>query len=48
MRCYYMWQNKRRDGKIARGEIVADALYVKSFEDVTDRVSSPVFQDVSC
>lgn len=45
MRCYYMWQNKRRDGKIARGEIVADALYVKSFEDVTDR-KNPHFRYV--
>lgn len=37
MRVYYMWQNKKRDGVIERGEAVADALYTKSFEDVTDR-----------
>ena len=39
MRTYYMWQNKRRDGKIARGEVIADVLFAHSFEDVTDRVS---------
>ena len=40
MRTYYIWQNKRRDGKIARGEVLADVLFTHSFEDVTDRVSS--------
>ena len=39
LRTYYIWQNKRRDGMIERGEAVADALYTSSFEDVTDRVS---------
>ena len=39
MRTYYIWQNKRRDGKIARGEVIADTLFTHSFEDVTDRVS---------
>jgi hypothetical protein len=39
LRTYYIWQNKRRDGKIARGEVVADALFTQSFEDVTDRAS---------
>lgn len=39
LRTYYVWQNKRRDGKIARGEAVADELYTHSFEDLTDRVS---------
>jgi hypothetical protein len=39
LRTYYIWQNKRRDGKIARGEVVADVLFTQSFEDVTDRVS---------
>ena len=38
LRFYYLWQNKRRDGKIARGEAVADDLYTTSFEDMTDRV----------
>ncbi|CZR51051.1 related to allantoate permease [Phialocephala subalpina] len=37
LRTYYIWQNKKRDGKIARGEAVADALFTQSFEDVTDR-----------
>ena len=36
MRTYYIWQNKRRDGKIARGEAVADALFTSAFEDITD------------
>jgi hypothetical protein len=39
LRTYYIWQNKRRDGKIARGEAEADALYTSAFEDITDRVS---------
>ena len=39
LRTYYLWQNRRRDGKIERGEVVADALYAQAFEDVTDRVS---------
>jgi hypothetical protein len=39
MRTYYIWQNRRRDGKIARGEVMADTLFTHSFEDVTDRVS---------
>jgi len=38
LRTYYVWQNKRRDGKIERGEAVADALYTHALEDVTDRV----------
>jgi hypothetical protein len=38
LRTYYMWQNKRRDGKIERGEAVADALYTHALEDITDRV----------
>ena len=40
MRTYYIWQNKRRDDKIARGEAVADTAFTHSFEDITDRVSS--------
>jgi len=39
MRTYYVWQNKKRDGMLASGEVVADALFATSFEDVTDRVS---------
>ena len=39
LRTYYIWQNKIRDDKVARGEVVADALFTQSFEDVTDRVS---------
>jgi hypothetical protein len=39
LRTYYIWQNKRRDGKIERGEAVADALYTHALEDITDRVS---------
>lgn len=39
MRTYYVWQNKRREGKIARGEATADTSFAHSFEDVTDRVS---------
>jgi hypothetical protein len=38
LRIYYVWQNKRRDGKIERGEAVADALYTHALEDITDRV----------
>ncbi|KAN0110890.1 major facilitator superfamily transporter [Hyaloscypha variabilis] len=37
LRTYYIWQNKRRDGKIERGEAVADALYTHALEDITDR-----------
>ncbi|KAH8685423.1 major facilitator superfamily transporter [Tricladium varicosporioides] len=37
LRVYYIWQNNRRDSKIARGEAVADALFTSSFEDMTDR-----------
>ncbi|PMD16828.1 major facilitator superfamily transporter [Hyaloscypha hepaticicola] len=37
LRTYYVWQNKRRDGKIERGEAVADALFTHALEDITDR-----------
>lgn len=37
MRCYYVWQNGRRDGRIARGEALADALFAHAYEDLTDR-----------
>lgn len=38
LRTYYVWQNKKRDGKIERGEALADALYTHALEDITDRV----------
>lgn len=41
MRVYYIWQNKRRDAKIARGEATADTAFTHSFEDVSDRVRFP-------
>ncbi|PMD54472.1 major facilitator superfamily transporter [Hyaloscypha bicolor E] len=37
LRTYYVWQNKKRDGKIERGEALADALYTHALEDITDR-----------
>ncbi|KAK2053012.1 major facilitator superfamily transporter [Colletotrichum caudatum] len=37
LRAYYMWQNKLRDGKIARGEVVADTTHTHAFEDMTDK-----------
>ncbi|KAH8898130.1 major facilitator superfamily transporter [Thozetella sp. PMI_491] len=37
LRTYYVWQNRRRDAKIASGEAVADELFTHSFEDITDR-----------
>jgi hypothetical protein len=38
LRTYYIWQNKKRDGKIERGEALADVLYTHALEDITDRV----------
>ncbi|GKT48938.1 putative transporter [Colletotrichum spaethianum] len=37
LRTYYVWQNKLREGKIARGEAVADATHTHAFEDMTDK-----------
>ncbi|KAK1977240.1 major facilitator superfamily transporter [Colletotrichum cereale] len=37
LRTYYVWQNKLRDGKIARGEEVADNTHTHAFEDMTDK-----------
>lgn len=39
LRTYYIYQNKKRDKLVERGEVVADTTYTHSFEDVTDRVS---------
>ncbi|KAK1723843.1 major facilitator superfamily transporter [Colletotrichum acutatum] len=39
LRTYYVWQNKLRDGKIARGEAVADTSHSHAFEDMTDKAS---------
>lgn len=40
LRTYYIYQNKKRDNLVERGEVVADTAYTHSFEDVTDRVRS--------
>lgn len=40
LRTYYVLQNKKGDGKIERGEAVADALFTHALEDITDRVRS--------
>ncbi|ORY69047.1 MFS transporter [Pseudomassariella vexata] len=37
LRYYYVWQNKIKDGKIARGEAIADVDGIHGFEDITDR-----------
>ncbi|KAK1992340.1 major facilitator superfamily transporter [Colletotrichum falcatum] len=37
LRTYYVWQNKLRDGKVARGEVVADTTHAHAFEDMTDK-----------
>lgn len=39
LRTYYVLQNKRREAKVASGEVVADTGLTHAFEDVTDRVS---------
>ena len=39
LRTYYIWQNKRKDRKIAEGAAVADLDLVHGFEDITDMVS---------
>lgn len=41
LRTWYIFQNKKRDKKIERGEATADTAFAHSFEDVTDRVSFP-------
>lgn len=38
LRTYYVWQNKSREAKIARGEAVADVAHAHAFEDITDKV----------
>ncbi|KAF9872037.1 major facilitator superfamily transporter [Colletotrichum karsti] len=37
LRTYYVWQNKSREAKIARGEAVADTAHTHAFEDITDK-----------
>ncbi|KAH8597582.1 MFS transporter [Bisporella sp. PMI_857] len=37
LRTYYVWQNKLKDGKLARGEAVPDIDGVHAFEDITDK-----------
>ncbi|OLN89761.1 putative transporter C460.05-like protein 4 [Colletotrichum chlorophyti] len=37
LRTYYIWQNKSRESKIARGEALADAAHTHAFEDMTDK-----------
>ncbi|EHY61256.1 hypothetical protein HRR83_008955 [Exophiala dermatitidis] len=39
LRYYYIWQNSIKEGKIARGEALADEEGVHGFEDVTDRAN---------
>lgn len=38
LRAYYVWQNRQKEAKIARGEAEADVDGVHAFEDITDRV----------
>lgn len=38
LRYYYIWQNSIKDGKIARGEVLANEEGVHSFVDITDNV----------
>lgn len=37
LRTYYVLQNRKRDAKIASGEIVPDVNFTHAFEDITDR-----------
>ncbi|KAJ5263815.1 hypothetical protein N7478_011420 [Penicillium angulare] len=37
LRTYYVYQNKKRDAKIASGEVVPDVNFTHAFEDITDR-----------
>ncbi|KAH8682738.1 major facilitator superfamily transporter [Xylariales sp. PMI_506] len=39
LRLHYHLANKRRDQKIASGEVAADTGFIHAFEDITDRVS---------
>lgn len=37
LRTYYVLQNRKRDAKIASGEVVPDVNFTHAFEDITDR-----------
>ncbi|KAH8891120.1 major facilitator superfamily transporter [Thozetella sp. PMI_491] len=39
LRFYYYFENKKRDAKIERGEVLADTGFLHSFEDITDRAN---------
>lgn len=46
LRYYYIWQNSRKERKIASGEVVADEAGYHAFEDITDMVCA--FRHKSC
>lgn len=43
MRTYYVLQNKKRDAKVASGEVIADTELTHAFEDITDKASPFIY-----